>query len=151
METNNTNTQEGRIVVAGSLLHRAKNNDSEAIKVIFKQFIPPEENIFEAEYYGYFGFWFVGFHSFSCLTDKRIAALRVGPFKKISYDDGFYENMTSGGVYQPSKFWLYFWLFIGLLASLAFFTIVISYLLNFILIELFGLYELAGENILLVF
>ena len=141
----------GRIVVEGSLLQRAVNNDTEAIKTIFKQFLPSEETVFHAEYYGYFGFWFVGFHSFSCLTDKRVSALRVGPFKRITYEDGFYENMTSGGIYQPSKFWLYVFLIIGLLGGLALFTVVISFILNFLFFEIFGLFEFAGGTGVMIF
>lgn len=147
----NSNAQEGKITVATSLLQSAIDNDRNAITTIFKQFLAHGETVFHAEYYGYFGFWFVGFHSFSCLTDKRIAVLRVGPFKKVSYEDGFYENMTSGGVYQPSKFWLYVFLVIGLLAGLAFFSMLITYLLSFLLADIFGLYELSGSRGLFIF
>lgn len=123
-EINPTHSQppeDGRITVKGSLLQRAKEDDMEALKTIFHQFIPKDEEITFAGYYGYTGFAYVGSHSFACLTDKRVAALRVGPFKKIHYNDGFLENMTSGGVYQPSKFWLYIWIFLGFFVGIALF------------------------------
>jgi hypothetical protein len=154
MEQNNNQNQptpDSRLSFTGSLLHHATLNNEEALKIIFKQFLPADETITHAEYYGYFGFWFVGFHSFSCLTDKRIAALRVGPFKKITYEDGFYENMTSGGIYQPSKFWLYVFLVIGLLGGFALFTIVIGFILNFLLVNIFGLFELSGGSEIFIF
>jgi hypothetical protein len=141
----------GRIVVEDSLLRMAVNSDVESIKIIFKQFIPPEETVFHAEYYGYFGFWFVGFHSFSCLTEKRMSVLRVGPSKKIIYEDGFYENMTSGGIYQPSKFWLYISLVIGVLAGLVLFKVIIESILNVLFIQIFGLVELINETVLTIF
>lgn len=118
--------EDGRITVKGSLLERAKADDMAALKMIFHQFIPADEEITFAEYYGYTGFAYVGSHSFACLTDKRVATLKVGPFKKIYYNDGFLENMTSGGVYQPSKFWLYVWMFFGFFIGLAFFGFMIA-------------------------
>jgi len=131
----------GRIRVEGTLLERAIGNDEEAIQTIFNQFIENGETFFQAQYYGYFGFWFVGFHSFCCLTDKRIAVIRIGPFKKIHYEDGFYENITSGGVFQPSKFWLYVMLVIGVLAVFALVGIGLTMLLSFLFVEVFGLYD----------
>ena len=124
--------QTGRIKIQESLLANAIANDREALEIIFHQFVPEDEAIKFAEYYGYFGFAFVGFHSFSCLTEKRIATLRIGPFKKILYEDGFYENMTSGGIYQPSKFWLYVFLILGIALGFAVFTTLISAGLGFI-------------------
>ncbi len=110
----NETTTDSRIIVSGSLLQRATQDDTEAIDTIFDQFLSEDETIHHTGYYGYFGFGYVGFHSFCCLTDRRIASLCVGPFKKISYKDGFYENITSGQIEQPSKFWLYIFLLLGL-------------------------------------
>jgi len=146
----NSGNQTGRIVVAGSLLKRAISNDTEAIQTIFKQFLPKEETIFHAEYYGYFGFSFVGFHSFSCLSEKRIATLRIGPFKKVLYEDGFYEDMTSGGVYQPSKFWLYVLMIIGLPLGVALFATGIAFVFNFVFVQLLNIFNFEFTGLIII-
>lgn len=123
-----SNVAEGRIKIERSLLNRAIQGDEESLSTMFYQFLPSSELIVKVDYYGFFGFWFVGFYSFACLTDKRLSTLRVGPFKKIRYRDAFYENMTSGGVEQPSLFWLYIFLLIGAAIGIAFIIATVSFL-----------------------
>lgn len=150
MTNNSLDYTAGRIHIQESLLSRAINNDEEALNTIFHQFVPVEENIQFTEYYGFFGFWFVGFHSFSCLTEKRIAILRVGPFKRITYEDGFYENMTSGGIYQPSKFWLYILLLIGVPISFVFLTMGLAAVAQFVLLDFLNIFSVDGFAITLL-
>jgi hypothetical protein len=137
-------------VIEKSLLAQAKSGNKDAMNIIFNQFLPETETIIDCDYYGYFGFWFVGFHSFACLTDKRLGALRIGPFKKIFYRDAFYENMTSGAIQQPSLFWLYIFLFVGLITGILFIGMAISFGLNFLFTEIFGLYDLSQSGFLYV-
>ena len=86
-------------------MKKAKQGDSEALMIIFHQFIPSDEEILFTEYCGVKGFSYVSTYSFACLTRKRVSSLAIGPFKKLTYEDGFLEDMTSGGVFQPSKFY----------------------------------------------
>jgi hypothetical protein len=55
---------EGQIRIEESLLVRAKENEFAAIKTMFRQFIPPDEEILFAEYFGVQGLWWVGRYSF---------------------------------------------------------------------------------------
>jgi len=93
--------------INSSLLRQAKENDAQAIATMFKQFAPDDESIFFAEYLGVEGLWGLGTHSFACLTNKRIAAIRVGLMGEVVYQDGYLEFLNSGIVYQPSKLMLY--------------------------------------------
>ena len=114
--------ERGRLEIESSLLERAKNDDEDAIRTMFKQFIPDDERILFAAYLGVHGMWWVGKHSFALLTNRRLASLRVGSWGEVVYQDGLLEHQNSGVVYQPSVLslyvlcgiWLLFWLFTGL-------------------------------------
>lgn len=93
--------------IGSSLLSRAKENDAQAIEIMFKQFVPEGEEIHFAEYLGVQGLWGFGTHSFACLTDRRIASIRVGILGEVTYQDGYLEFLNSGVVHQPSKLLLY--------------------------------------------
>ncbi|MFM9888130.1 MAG: hypothetical protein ACKVQT_34330 [Burkholderiales bacterium] len=93
--------------VSPGLLDRAKAGDAEAIITMFQQFVPPNEEIRFVDYLGLQGLWGFGTHSFACLTDRRIASLRVGGFGEVIYQDGYLEYLNSGVIYQPSLFSLY--------------------------------------------
>lgn len=93
--------------ISSSLLKLAKENDTQAITTMFKQFFFEEEEVYFAEYLGVEGLWGFGTHSFACLTNKRIAAIRVGIMGEVIYQDGYLEFLNSGIVYQPSKLLLY--------------------------------------------
>jgi len=119
----------GQIRIAKSLLQRAVHSDQEALSDMFSQFLPPDEKVLYADYLGVEGMWGVGKKSFGCLTNRRIAGLRVGAFKEIIYSDGYLEYTNSGIIYQPSKLMLYFMLVIATLGALylgAFFTNVLA-------------------------
>ena len=103
------------IRVDRSLLDRAKGNDLDAISLMFRQFMSPDEEIYFAEYCGLLGFWIFGTHSFACLSNRRLAALQVGAFGRVLYNDGFLEHHNSGVVAQPSLLKLYLWAFFALL------------------------------------
>lgn len=109
---------EGSIKIQQSLLRRAVNNDAEALSLMFHQFIPPDEEIKFVEFLGINGFWGFGQRSFACVTDRRIAALKVGAFREVIYQDGYLEHTNSGIVYQPSRFKLYVFLVIALFVSI---------------------------------
>ncbi|HZI18333.1 MAG TPA: hypothetical protein VEY09_07030 [Pyrinomonadaceae bacterium] len=93
--------------IGSSLLSQARENDAQAIAAMFKQFVPEDENIYFAEYLGVQGLWGFGTHSFACLTNRRIASIRVGVMGEVTYQDGYLEFLNSGVVYQPSKMLLY--------------------------------------------
>jgi hypothetical protein len=103
------------IRVDRSVLDRAKGNDLEAISLMFRQFMSPDEEIYFAEYCGLLGFWIFGTHSFACLSNRRLASLQVGAFGRVLYNDGFLEHHNSGVVLQPSLLKLYLWAFFALL------------------------------------
>lgn len=105
--------------IGNSLLSQARENDAQAIAAMFKQFLPEEENIYFAEYLGVQGLWGFGTHSFACLTNRRIASIRVGVLGEVIYQDGYLEFLNSGIVYQPSKLLLYILVGAQFLAAVA--------------------------------
>ncbi len=92
-----------------SLLDRAKRNEREALELIFQQFIGVDEKIHFAEYLGQLGLVLFIDHSYVCLTEKRIIALKTASFGEVIYQDAFLEDLNSCVIYQPSIFWLYVW------------------------------------------
>lgn len=106
------------IRLEASLFDRAKANDQGAVVTMFQQFMSPDEDVYFAEYCGVLGIWGIGTHCFACLTNRRIAALQVGLFGKVLYQDGYLEHTNSGVIYQPSLLWLYLWGIGGLLFGL---------------------------------
>ena len=123
-KANKANKSRGEIKIQSSILARAVNNDSEALFIMFEQFIPENEQIHYTQYLGRKGLWFIGMHSFVCLTERRVADLSVSSFGEIIYQDGYLEFLNSGIIYQPSKLGLYlifgFWLILAFI--IAFFT-----------------------------
>lgn len=111
---------EEKIKIDASLLARAKKNDVSAIKTMFRQFIPLDEEILFAEYFGVQGLWWVGRYSFACLTKRRISSLMVGRWGEVVYQDGLLEHHNSGVVYQPSILILYVVSTIFVILALAF-------------------------------
>lgn len=96
-------------VPRGRLLARARANDRAAIETMFKQFIPTEERVLVSEFLGTMGVLGFGTSSFGCVTDKRVASIRVKLFREVEYSDGRLEHVNSGAIYQPSKVLLYLW------------------------------------------
>jgi len=110
----------GSIKIEKSLLRQAKSDDPAAVVTMFKQFVPPDEDIMQADYFGIQGLWWFGLHSFACLTPRRVASLRVGRFGEVIYQDGFLEYINSGVVYQPSRLFLFLVSFLIILTGLGF-------------------------------
>jgi hypothetical protein len=98
--------------IKSSSLKRAIQNDSEALMLMFKQFLPADEVIYYTQYLGTHGLWGTGTHSFGCLTERRVADITVGRFGEVTYQDGYLESINSSVIYQPSKSWLYIWIVI---------------------------------------
>jgi hypothetical protein len=96
------------VQIQSSILSRAKRHDAEAIATMFGQFLPQDERIYSVEYLGVQGLW-LGTHSFACVTNRRVAALRVKVFGAVQYQDGTLEHVNSGVVHQPSLLLLYLW------------------------------------------
>jgi hypothetical protein len=90
-----------------SLLTRAKQSDTDAIATMFRQFLPSDEPVLEAQYLGLRGCWGVGSHSLAAVTSRRAASIRIGLFGEVIYQDGMLEHVNSGIVYQPSRLMLY--------------------------------------------
>lgn len=101
-----------------SVTQAARQNNPEAIATMFHQFIPSDESIFFVEYLGIEGFFGLGAKSFACLTDKRVASLRLAPFGEMVYQDGYLEDINSGVIYQPSKLALYVLIFMILILAI---------------------------------
>lgn len=104
--------------IPSSLIKRAKSNDTEAIVTMFRQFAPDDEQIYFAQYLGVEGFLGLGAHSFGCLTNRRVASIRIRPFGEVVYQDGFLEYLNSSVVYQPSKLLLYVLIVLFILLAL---------------------------------
>lgn len=90
-----------------TLVKPATKGDKEALGLLFSQFLAPDEHIVFAEHYGFNGLWHMGYHSFGCLTDRRICSLKIGWLGSIIYSDGFLEDINSITINQPSLFVLY--------------------------------------------
>jgi hypothetical protein len=93
--------------VEQGLLHRAKQNDRNAIETMFRQFLPPGEQVAAREYFGVMGFWGFGRDSFGVATERRVAGLQVGSFGEVLYQDAPLEYVNSTVLYQPSRSGLY--------------------------------------------
>jgi tetratricopeptide (TPR) repeat protein len=102
-----TEAKKGELKLQKTLLKRACENDFEAIKTMFQQFIPEDEEIYDARYLGIQGFLGFGTHQFACVTNRRIADITVGYFGELTYQDGYLEHIHSVFVYQPNKIILY--------------------------------------------
>src|SRR5258708_34616604 len=111
--------EKGSIKIESSVLRMAKQGDVQATAMMFKQFVPEDESVYFAEYLGVEGFWGFGTHSFGCLTDRRVASIRVGSFGEVVYQDGYIDYVNSGVVYQPSKLMLYLAVIVFSLAAVA--------------------------------
>jgi tetratricopeptide (TPR) repeat protein len=96
---------------SASLLDRAKQGDTEAIGLMFRQFIGPEEHLLAAEYLGTRGIFGLGTHSFGCVTDRRVADIELGLFGRLVYQDAYLEHVNSSAFYQPSLLLLYLSIF----------------------------------------
>lgn len=107
--------QQNEIRIASSILHRATQDDADAIATMFKQFLADDEQIYLVSYLGLQGLWGFGTREFACLTDRRVADITVGKFGKVSYQDGYLEHINSTFVFKPSKLKLY--ISVGLLFS----------------------------------
>ncbi|NEP10978.1 MAG: hypothetical protein F6K14_12340 [Symploca sp. SIO2C1] len=117
----------GEIKIAPSILSRAIKNNQEAILMMFKQFIPEDEEVYYIQYLGLQGIWGIGTRSFACLTERRVADITVGRFGEVTYQDGYLEAINSSMIHQPSKLGLY--ICIGLSIVVSFFTFGLTLLL----------------------
>jgi hypothetical protein len=116
--------------------------DRDALKLLFSQFIDERETIVDAHYYGINGLWHIGFHSFGCLTDRRICSLKIGWLGHVGYSDAFLEDSNSIRVNQPSLLALY-------LFGLMFITVTfgVGLLVLPLLIKLFYRFNKSGVTI----
>jgi hypothetical protein len=69
------NDLKGELQIHHSILERAINNDLEALTIMFKQFLPEDEEIYLIQYLGLKGIWgmqgcFILNYSFLCI-DKN--------------------------------------------------------------------------------
>lgn len=121
MSTAANSVPEHQAPPARSLLDRAKQGDVEAIGLIFRQFVNPDERILAAEYLGTRGLFGLGTHSFGCVTDRRVADIEIGLFGRLVYQDAYLEHVNSSAFFQPSLLLLYVSVFgigaVGLLAA----------------------------------
>ena len=100
-------SQEGDIKLQKNYLKDGCQNDSDAIKEMFQQFIPKDEEIVDAQYLGVQGFFGVGNRQFACVTKRRIASISVGFFGEINYQDGYLEHIHSCFARKPNYLALY--------------------------------------------
>ena len=139
LEPNPQGSDSGTARKPGSILQRAKLNDPDALAVMFRQFVPNDETILAVQFLGTQGVWGIGIHSFACVTDRRIAAIRVKLFGEVTYQDGSLEHVNSAVIFQPSKALLY--LFV--IAS-SIFTLGIGLLLLPVTVRLFYSFKKSG-------
>jgi len=99
--------EDNKIKITDNILSLAKQNNQEALKTMFQQFLGKDEKIMFAEYMGQQGVIISVNHSFACLTEKRIISVQVGSFGHVLYQDAFIEDLNSGVIYQPSVLGLY--------------------------------------------
>lgn len=122
------NDLKGEVKIQPSILSRAIDNNPEALEIMFRQFIPEDEEIYLSQYLGLKGLWGMGAHSFTCLTHRRVADISVGRFGEVIYQDGYLEFINSSIIFQPSKLALYFfvitWFALSALLSFAVFAVV---------------------------
>ncbi|MBT9548653.1 MAG: hypothetical protein IV090_24885 [Candidatus Sericytochromatia bacterium] len=111
------------IKVEKNILQLSKQNDPEALRKLFKQFLPENETIYSTEYLGIQGIWGFGAHSFACLTECRVADIKIDSFGEIVYQDGYLEEINSAIVVQPSKLKLYVVLIIACVLAIPSFGI----------------------------
>lgn len=97
----------GEIRIGSNILSRCTKNDQKALLVMFKQFIPEDEEVYYLQYLGLEGIWGMGTKSFACLTERRVADITVSRFGEVTYQDGYLEAINSSIIYQPSKLGLY--------------------------------------------
>lgn len=114
----------GAIRFKTSVLSRAKRNDSHAISIMFRQFIPEDESVHFVQYLGSKGILGIGAASFACLTDRRVADITVGFFGEVTYEDSYLETLQSSAIYQPSRLSLF--LITALTALVALYLITIA-------------------------
>lgn len=93
-----------------------KGND-QSLRVLFEQFLDERESILNVGYFGLNGLWHMGFHSFGCLTDRRVCSLKIGWLGHVGYSDAFLEDVNSIRVDQPSIIILYFFALLFLLLT----------------------------------
>lgn len=125
----------GKLRISSSLLSRARANDRDALVTMFSQFVPGEEEVLFAEYLGVQGLWWVGRHSFACLTNQRICSLMVGPWGEVVYQDAVLEDNNSGIIYQPGLLGLYVtsivWVLFSIFASMGLLLIFFPYVVQY--------------------
>lgn len=85
----------------GDAFARAKQNDREAVEMLFAGFLGENEHVRDCGYLGVVGYIFPD-RSFWCLTDKRICALLIRRGGRVRFTSGFSRLINSMAVRQPS-------------------------------------------------
>lgn len=91
---------DGRIKF-GEAFARARQNDREAVEMLFAGFLGENEHVRDCGYLGVVGFIFPD-RSFWCLTDKRICGLMIRRGGRVRFTSGFSRLINSMMVRQPS-------------------------------------------------
>ncbi len=94
----------GKLDIKSSLLKQAKKSNKQAIELMFKQFVSEDETFIFVEHMGTDGLWGFGRHSFVCLTNRRLAAIEVAAFGKVTYQDVYIEHINGIQISRPSLF-----------------------------------------------
>ena len=108
---------EGRIKF-GDAFARAKQNDREAVEMLFGGFLGENEHVRDCGYLGVVGYIFPD-RSFWCLTDKRICALLIRRGGRVRFSAGFSRLINSMAVRQPSLILLWILIILWLLIVVA--------------------------------
>lgn len=85
----------------GEAFGRAKENDREAVEMLFAGFLGENEHVRDCGYLGVVGYIFPD-RSFWCLTDKRVCALLIRRGGRVRFTSGFSRLINSMAVRQPS-------------------------------------------------
>lgn len=94
-------------VPEGPLADRAADGDRAALEAMFAQFLPPEEPVVDGDFLGTYGVWWFGTRTFAVVTHRRVAALRVRKFGRVTYEDALLEHVSTASVRQPSRLLFY--------------------------------------------
>lgn len=125
-----------------NIVKDSTKGNEQALRLMFEQFLDERESILNVGYFGLNGLWHLGFHSFGCLTDRRVCSLKIGWLGHVDYSDAYLEDVNSARVDQPSIIILYFF---GLLFLLV--TFGLGLLVLPLFVKLFYCFYKSGSTV----
>lgn len=87
---------------ATPVITQAETGQTDAVSVLFRSFVGPNDKIESVHMLGTHGFGPFAATSYGCMTQSRICGLTVGPFGRVIYQDMPLSEITGTITYQPS-------------------------------------------------